>query len=329
MGSTRHCLTIYPPMLDIFCHRSAETLRQDGLKVNTITAYCSDKHRKIDQEMQAKIAQKDAGISFKAGGATFNTQKLLSRWMPCEFFGIVGNDLYGQIIEEEMAKNKENIDIHLDRLSNAPTPWAYVFLSGDERTLISKQDFNMGYSAQATEEMLALVDWSTVFYIVAFSFPLKNIARQVFDILELKKEKRFVSVINLSAEEIAGNWKEAILRAMKDCDFVIGNIHEYYQLCETASRPEILSWLDAQNIGYAITDGPGEVIGRIPGGPLQRASPRKLHHDANTNGAGDSFVAGFIKAMDQTSWSTTRDIQPLLDQGVQVAYDFISHQPAS
>ncbi|KAI5192277.1 adenosine kinase [Nematocida sp. AWRm77] len=325
----KKCLSIYPPMLDIVCHTSAELLKKYRVPINSIVGYSEKKHKELHRQMQERLEKKDPDISLKIGGATFNTQRLLSKWVECQFFGIIGTDTFGSIAEMEIDRKKEKIAVHLDKIKGNNTPWGYVFLSGEERTMVASQNFDIKYPSETVQKIMDSIDESTLFYIVSFSFPLKNIGKLVFDILDMKKEKKFTSVINLSSEEIASDWKDQILKSAEKCDFMIGNRAEYYRLCNTTDEKAMIEQLDALKVGYAITDGAGSVIGKIPGGLLRKITPHELPKGINTNGAGDAFVAGFIKEMVKDNWRTDLDIYGLLESGVSVAQEFISAQSSS
>ncbi|OAG31535.1 adenosine kinase [Nematocida displodere] len=317
MSELMRCVTIYPPMLDIVIHTERSSLLEMGLAANTIVGFSENKHCKIRAEVERQIAAGDKHVRFKAGGATFNTQKILSQCMECDFFGIVGEDSNGAIISEQMKGTQVNI--HLDKSKQVATPWAYVFISGDERTILAKQDPSASYSAYAKEQIMGRIDQATVFYCVSFTFFLEKVSGVTFEILEQKKEKGFCSILNLSSEEIVGNFKKEILRAAGMCDFIIGNKLEYFELFGATDEARLLVWLDSLKVGYAITDGPSTVYGRIPGGPLRQVTPPYVSDEINTSGAGDSFASGFIRAMKDRTFAATLDIAPLLSEGVRAS----------
>lgn len=324
MAEFKRCITIYPPMLDIIVHATEDFLESRGVEVNTIVGYSEKKHKKIFKEMLQRIEKKDKTISFLAGGATFNTQKILSRWMECIFFGIIGEDLYGSILEEQM--QKRSMQIHLDKSKHASTQWAYVFLSGDKRTLIAKQDPGLKYSPEMQKKITASFGENAIFYFVSFTFFLKNIAEEALRVMTLRRSADLLTIINLSSKEIVKMFRKQILTAIKSADFLIGNRSEFYALFDGVQEEELLlEWLDVLAISYAITDGPCESVGRISNGPIRRITPPAISLEINTNGAGDSFAAGFIGALRSKEFIKTRDILPLLQAGTHTSFEYILH----
>ncbi|KAI5171676.1 adenosine kinase [Nematocida sp. LUAm3] len=325
MPEIKRCVATYPPMLDIITTMQEKDLIDQEIEVNTIIGYSEERHRNIKNKMNESISRKNDEITFVAGGAAFNTQKLLSKWMPCVFFGTVGKDAYGEILEKKMQGTQ--VEIHLDRSESFSTQWAYVFLSGSERTIIAKQDPQVEYSSAAKNLLSSLIDKNTLFYFVSFSFVLKNIAQDALDLLARKKEVGFCFIVNLSADEICRTYKKSIINVISQCDFVIGNKDEYYALFGEKDEAKLLTWLDSFGVGYVITDGPNEIVGKIPEGPLRRASPPKLTNQSlNTNGAGDSFAAGFISALNNEKGRPHKDILPLIDAGIEVSHSHIQRR---
>lgn len=324
MPAIKRCIAIYPPMLDLFSTVEKTFLKENKVAINTIVSYSGEKHEDIHAYMMNKLENKREDLTFQAGGATFNTQKILSEWMDCYFFGIVGCDSYGEIIEKKMRGTKVNI--YLDKRSKFSTAWAYVFINEDQRTIIANQDKSVCYSEKAKKSIYSLVNSNTIFYFVSFMFFLENIVSDCMSIYREKKRIGFCSVVNLSSEEIVRLFREEIIQIIKMSDFIIGNKTEYFELSGAKDEDSLLSWLDNLNVAYAITDGPGEVVGKIPNGPLRRVMPASLPENAITNGAGDSFAAGFIGGLNGKSYSELVDILPLLEKGVQTSQNFIKSQ---
>ncbi|KAI5188966.1 adenosine kinase [Nematocida minor] len=318
MLALKRCVAIYPPMLDLFANIDKQFLDKHRVEINAIVSYCEEKHHGIQEYVADTMQNSPDDFTFRAGGATFNTQKILSEWMECYFFGIVGHDSYGSIIEEKMKGTR--VKIYLDKSSVFSTPWAYVFITEDQRTIVAKQDKNVRYSETAKQRIHALIDSQTVFYFVSFMFFLENIVEECMAMYKNKNSLGFCSIVNLSSEEIVSTFKEKIMEIIRVSDFVIGNKAEYYALSGTQDEESLLSWIDSLDIAYAITDGPGEVIGRIPGGPLRRVTPACVPGNCNTNGAGDSFAAGFIGSLSGKAHKEVRDILPLLEKGIEASY---------
>ncbi|KAI5181065.1 adenosine kinase [Nematocida sp. AWRm80] len=324
MPELNRCIAIYPPMLDVVLHTEKEDLVREGYEINTIVAYCKEKHKKTVERVQQRIQAGDKSVIFQSGGATFNTQKILSKWMECDFFGIVGKDAYGEILEEKMQGTK--VHIHLDKSKQFSTPWAFVFITGDERTMIACQDANVSYSPSAKQHIFGLFNERSIFYFVSFTFFLNIVAKDSLEILMMKKEKGFFSLVNLSSEEVVRRFRNKILSVIKMSDFVIGNRSEFYELFGEADDQKLVAWLDTLNVGYAITDGPDPISGRIPGGPFRVLKPIEVHKEINTNGAGDAFAAGFIGAMKSKGFVKDKDILPLLTEGIRSSYFHIQRQ---
>lgn len=327
-GEYTRCVTVYPPMLDIIAYETEEFLKTQGIQLNTIVGYCENKHKNISDNMLKRIEEKDSTVSFFAGGATYNTQKILSKWMECIFFGVIGKDNYGIILERLLEKKR--ISIYLDKSKHFSTQWAYVFLSGDKRTVIAKQDSSIECSPEMQKKINASIGKDTIFYFVSFTFFLKNIAQHALSIMNRRKEIGVLCIINLSSEEIIKTYREQILEAVKHADFLIGNKAEFYTLFNGPAKEELLlKWLDTLGVAYAITNGPEETIGRIPGGSIGRITPPSISKEINTNGAGDSFAAGFISALRNRNFEKICCILPLLQAGTHASFEYIIHNRAT
>lgn len=321
MAVLKRCVAIYPPMLDLFVEIESDFLEKNSIEINTIVSYSEEKHSSVQKYVSNKIEKNREELVFRAGGATFNTQKILSKWMECFFFGIIGCDSYGSLIEEKMQGTQ--VKIYLDKRSTYSTAWAYVFITEDKRTLLANQDKNVCYSEKAKQRIHYLIEKSTVFYFVSFMFFLPNLVADCMPLYKEKKAIGFCSIINLSSEEIVSIFKDKIMEIIKTSDFVIGNASEYYVLSGTKDEESLIKWADSLNIGYAITNGPEVVAGRIPGGPLRKVTPISVGRHLNTNGAGDSFAAGFIGALANQEYAHIKDILPLLEKGVESSYGHI------
>lgn len=321
MPVLKRCVAIYPPMLDLFISVESDFLEKNGIEINTIVSYSKEKHGSVEKYIASKIEKNKDELTSRAGGATFNTQKILSKWMECFFFGIIGGDSYGSLIEEKMQGT--DVNIYLDKRDTYSTAWAYVFITEDKRTLLANQDKNVCYSEKAKERIYSLVENGTVFYFVSFMFFLPNVVADFMPIYKEKETIGFCSIINLSSEEIVRTFRDRIMEIISISDFIIGNFSEYCELSGAKDQASLIEWADSLNIGYAVTDGPGEVFGRIPGGPLRRVSPTLLLGNINTNGAGDSFAAGFIGGLANKDYRGITDILPLLQKGVESSYSHI------
>ncbi|KAH9386288.1 adenosine kinase [Nematocida major] len=322
MVALKKCVAIYPPMLDLFFNVNADFLEANEIEPNAIVGYSTEKHQKLHEGMMALLENGEKPIVFRAGGATFNTQKVLSQWMDCYFFGIVGSDRYGEIIEQKMQGTAVNIC--LDKRERFSTAWAYVFICGDKRANLAYQDKSVCYSSGAKEKICSLISKDTVFYFVSFMFFLDNVVSDCIELYKKKNEIGFCSVVNLSSEEIARMFRPRILEIIKMSDFIIGNKEEYFALSGCTDIDSLLAWLDTLGVAYAITDGPGEVLGKAPGGPLRKTLPFNVPADSVTNGAGDSFAAGFIGGLEGcTNPAGITDILPLLEKGASASYSHI------
>lgn len=311
------CVSIYPPMLDIVMHKEKAQLEKAGLVPNSIISYDPEKYGRLEKKIQEGIQNSSLCAEYKAGGATLNTQKVLAEWMPCEFFGLLGEDEYGKMLEKEMRSTKR-LKINLEKSPDFSTCWAYVFLTGDERTILAKQDMHMKYTPQYMQHIFQTLGSKEIFYFVSFIFFLEHLSEQTFEVLRQKKEKGFYSVLNLSSEDVVRKRKESVLQAMQYADFVIGNRGEFYKLAQVEDAENLYTWLDERGISYAITDGPNKVVGKCIDGGLEEAYPPVLKHNINTNGAGDAFAAGFLSTL-RNGRISHQSLRAALQTGISVS----------
>lgn len=119
------------PLLDISATVDDNFLQKYDLKPND-AILAAEKHMPLYKELVEKY-----NAEFIAGGSVQNSlrvcQWMLQRPNTAVFFGCIGHDSYGDILDERARSN--GVDVHYQRTHDAPTGTCGVLITGTQRSL--------------------------------------------------------------------------------------------------------------------------------------------------------------------------------------------------
>ena len=258
----------------------------------------------------------DFKVEYTAGGATQNAIRV-AQWM-CKvphattFLGCVGKDDFAKTLEA--SAHKEGVNVQYMHSDANPTGTCAVLVTPDsERSLVANigaaNDFEPTHLAKP--EIAALVEKAQFVYISSFFITASQ--ESVQQVAKLAAEKNKVFALNLAAPFLMQFFADNMNANLPYCDYIFGNESE------AVAFAEMMKWetTDIVEIATKISQLPGKVNTARPRIAVitQGADPTVIATDGNavqfpvpavpkeeivdTNGAGDSFVGGFLSQLIQ------------------------------
>ncbi|PRP76468.1 adenosine kinase [Planoprotostelium fungivorum] len=290
------------PLLDVSAQVPLEVFEQWGVQ-NGQAILAADQH----QPLYAKL-QNDYKVEYIAGGAGQNTIRAFS-WMTGvpkkgAYIGSVGDDENGKKLRE--AAEKDGVDVHYYVKEGVPTGSCAVLVHERERALIARLGAAEHYNKShfESEEIQGLLKGAEFFY--ATSFVLTHSPNVILSMGQLAAEHNKVLSINISAAFLVQFFWEKLEPVIRYADLIFANE------VEAAALGEKLGWGSdlkeiARKLGeyekenkkrtrtVVFTQGAQETI-VYHNGQVTSFQPLKIAVEriVDTNGAGDSFVGGFL-----------------------------------
>lgn len=304
---TKNILVFGNPLLDISVTvPDTDIFERYGLKPgNAIMA--EDKHMAIYDELMK------SSPSFIAGGAAQNSVRA-AQWMigidkPSTYYiGCIGNDATGDTLKEAAAKANVKALYKIDE--NAPTGCCGVIVHEKERSLVA----NLGASEKYTidhfqgEEVQNILESIDIFYTTGFV--LTHSADTAVAIGKCAKKDGKQFMINVAAPFVTQFFLNQLKEVLPYATIVCSNEDE------AAAMAEGMGWDKEDLEGYAeklakygsedgspvrtviITQGAKETL-VFQNGELSKHQVPQIDEEKiiDTNGAGDSFVGGFLAGL--------------------------------
>jgi adenosine kinase len=247
-------------------------------------------------------------VQYIAGGSAQNTIRV-AQWMlqspgGTAFFGAIGSDEFGKTLEQ-YATN-DGVLVHYQHTADVPTGTCAVLIHGGERSLVANLAAANTFTDAhlKTPEAQAIIDRARIVYISGFFLTVSVDSMLALAHAAVADSKIFS--LNLSAPFICQFFGEKLASVMPYCDFLFGNESEAQAYgaamgygddiktiaLKTAAQPKA-SGTRARIVVFTQGCDPTIVAcnGEITEYPVERL-PKELLVD--TNGAGDSFVGGFL-----------------------------------
>ncbi|CAF1334415.1 unnamed protein product [Adineta steineri] len=292
------------PLLDIIAEVPTSFLEGYNLKAND-AILAGEQHK----DMYEKLLHDYPNHHFVAGGSTQNTMRAAT-WMlqqpkSCVYMGCVGQDKYQQILHDAATKAGLTLSYQVD--SKTETGTCAVMITGNDRSLVA----NLGAANCFTIDHLdepknkEYIEKSKIIYTAGFFYTVCPDA--AMRLCEQADKNQQLFCTNLSAPFICEFFGDRLMKTMSYVDFLFGNETEAkcfakHQLkIDTEDVKEIakaLSDLPKKNAQrprvVVITQGADPTVLAIAGKDIEEFQVKKPSSIVDTNGAGDSFVGGFL-----------------------------------
>jgi adenosine kinase len=291
------------PLLDISAEVSQEILDKYDVQLNN-AILAEEKHLPLYQELVDSFE-----VKYIAGGATQNSIRV-AQWIlgdsgSSSYMGAIGNDAFGETLEQ--CASQDGVRTHYLKNESMPTGTCAVLIHENERSLVANLAAANTFTTDhlETPEAVELVGQAQVVYSAGFFLTVS-----VESMLQVAKQcvnENKIFCINLSAPFIIEFFADQLAAVMLYADFVFCNESEAQKYAE------VKGWdqgdlkkvaLDIAALPKASGTRPRTVVFTQGSEPTLVASngqvqefevellPKELLVD--TNGAGDSFVGGFI-----------------------------------
>jgi len=293
-------LVIGNPLLDISAEVTPEYLQKYDLKPND-AILAEDKHLPIFEDLV-----KDSNVEFSVGGAAQNTARV-AQWLlgtkNTAYIGCIGKDETGAILKK--VTEAAGVQTHYLVDEKSPTGRCAVLLSHKHRSLVTSlgaaNDYKLAHFH--TPEIQAVVERAKIFYSTGYFITVSTDT-----LIELGKHaaahnKPFL--YNLSAPFVIQFFSEQLSRVLEYVDIVFSNDDEAKVLGEKMNwgtdlkviAEKLAAWpkINTKRARTVVfTQGAKEVVvfeSKITEYPTPVVPVEEI---VDTNGAGDSFVGGFI-----------------------------------
>ncbi len=237
---------------------------------------------------------KDLDLQF--GGSSANSASVAASLGAEAFYmGFVGNDLYSELLIQDLKKNNVRTDLVQEKLGKSSMILAMINKSG-ERTMLSYRGVNAEYRYEA--DFQTLVKEFDAIHISGYCLQDQHSKETALKLIDAANKQSIPLSIDPSYLSSHLN-STAFSGILKKLTYLFPNRSEAYQITQTQKLSEQLYILKEKQIVYPILkldeDGcsftdqnEAEGIKIIPAYPQT--------HIKNAVGAGDAFCAGFLCA---------------------------------
>jgi len=293
------------PIMDISADVDDALMEKYGLKPGDAILADEEKHLPLYDELAAK-----PDVQYIAGGAAQNTIRV-AQWMlqtpgATSYMGCVGKDETAKKMKECTATDGVNA-VYME--CDKPTGRCAVCITGVERSLCAHLSAANEYKVDHLNANLAILEKAKIVYSSGFFTTVSPESLAVLSKTCLEGDKTFC--FNLSAPFImqVPPFKKCLMDTLPYVDYLFGNETEAVTFAESESWeersiPEIAKKLAAlpkegkKPRTVVITQGkdPSVVVvnGEVTEYPVIELPKEALK---DTNGAGDSYVGGFIAGL--------------------------------
>jgi len=295
------------PLLDISAEVDKALLdKYELLPGNAILA--EEKHQPLFGEMVQQ-----PNVQYIAGGATQNSIRV-AQWMlqtpgSTAYMGCIGKDANGDKLKQACETDGVKASYMVDE--STPTGVCATLITGIERSLCTNLNAANNYKASHCQqpENWKLVEEAGIVYSAGFFVTVSPEAIKLASEQKVKDGK--IYCMNLSAPFLmqVPPFKKVFVETMPYVDFLFGNETEAATWAETegwetndvefiATRLSLIPSAKSRKRTVVITQGCDPTVVAINGVitkyPVIVLPKEKL---VDTNGAGDSYVGGFLAAL--------------------------------
>lgn len=298
-------LGIGNPLLDIIADVDQKFLDKYALKMNN-AILCEDKHKPIYKEIV------EAGkVQYMAGGATQNSVRV-AQWMLQEegatgFIGCVGNDDYGKQLQD--CAEQGGVAVHYLKDDKEATGTCAALVMEKERSLVANLSAANLYKKDHfdSEPIQKVLETAQYVYSAGFFLTVSPPTLQAIGEHCVANDKVFM--VNLAAEFITDFFADPLLTTIGFADYVFGNESEAaafavkQKYSDKSVKNVAIEIAKLEKKGkkprtVIITQGADPTIvvkdGKVTEYPVDKLAPADI---VDVNGAGDSFVGGFVAAL--------------------------------
>ncbi|CAF3377594.1 unnamed protein product [Rotaria socialis] len=296
------------PLLDIIAEVPISFLETYNLKAND-AILATDAHKELNEH----VLHDYPNHRFVAGGATQNSMRaatwLLQQPNICVYMGAVGDDKYHQLLHDAAAKAGLllSYQVYTNPKEQIQTGTCAVLITGNNRSLVA----NLGAANHFTIEHLdepknkQLIEKAKIFYTAGFFYTVCPPA--VMRICEHADKHDKIFCTNLSAPFICEFFGDKLMLAMPYVDYLFGNETEAASFAKFQLQldtkdikviAKVISELPKKNSQrkrvVIVTQGSESTLLAVAGEDIKEFPVKKPLEIVDTNGAGDSFVGGFL-----------------------------------
>jgi len=318
------------PLLDISAEVDLAVVEKYGLKMGD-AILAEDKHAALFPELSAM-----KNVQYIAGGATQNTirvaQWILQQPGATAYMGCVGKDEFGAKLAAACAQDGVNAAYMVDQ--STPTGACATLINGIERSLCTdlKAANNFSESHLADPKNAAILDAAKIIYSAGFFATVSPAS------MKIAREKALqtgaVYCLNLSAPFLmqVPPFKAVLTETIPFTDFLFCNETEAatWAECEgwdttdipfIATRLSLIPGVKAKKRTVVVTQGCDPTVVACNGfTTLYAVTALPKEKLVDTNGAGDSYVGGFLAAL-----SKGKDIAGCCKAGAYAASVIVQH----
>jgi adenosine kinase len=291
------------PLLDISANVPDDFLEKYGFQMNN-AILCEEKHEPCYAEMVEKF-----DVAYIAGGATQNSVRaaqwiLQSKPGSTDFIGCVGKDAYGKQLAE--SATKDGVRPHYLEDDEKHTGTCAVLIKDKERSLCANLAAANCYKIEHLQTPEIKAVWEKATHVYSAGFFLTVSPESMNFIGKHCQENGKTFCINLSAIFIVEFFTAKLEAALEFADIVFGNESEAeaygkVKKMEDCSSKAVALELSkgGKNRMVVITQGSEPTIVAVGGYKVTEyiVPPLTADQIVDSNGAGDSFVGGFMAAL--------------------------------
>ena len=292
-------LGIGNPLLDISV--SCDTALVDKYEIPHAEAILAEeKHMPLYQEIMGMNPE------FIAGGATQNTVRI-AQWMSdadqTAYMGCISNDEYAEKLKESMTSYGVKGIYQIDEAT--PTGTCACLIDNKERSLVANISAANNFKIDFLRENWAAVESCKFYYSAGFFLTVGPDC--MVEVGKHCEEQGKECMMNLSAPFLIQFFKDQMMSVMPYTTHVFCNeleaetfsdTHEFgtKDLAEIAKKIAALPQNNGRNRRCIITHGKDPTIVADSDGTVQEfpVAPIEADKILDTNGAGDSFVGGYL-----------------------------------
>lgn len=293
------------PLLDISTNCEESFLTKYNLKAND-AILADESHLPMYKEMVDNFK-----VEYIAGGATLNTMRVC-QWLVqkpnvISYFGCIGDDEYGKKLVEKATEAGVHMKPQVNQENSTGTCAVLVTKNGADRSLVANlaaaNHFKRTHFDK--EDVMAIVNKADYFYIGGFFLTVSP--ESILELAKHAADNNKYCMTNLSAPFLCQFFSEPMMKFFPYVDVLFGNETEAVAFAkqqnfgtenvkEIALKAAALDKVNKNRERIVIFTQGKDVTVIATGGKATEYPiiPIEAKDIVDCNGAGDSFVGGFL-----------------------------------